>query len=286
MNEKFCNYSEKQFLAGFWNLHSTNPEEYSIKRFCFEKNFSVFKLSQIWEKFCSDFWRTFLAGFLKCVLRVKKKFLIENIWKEMTHQIVLFAFGRKFFEIWLVFSAGLPKVYSTCPRDHFQQNHVFSSEWFLIFHLFLNLERNESKCRGRISSKMSTLNSTCRAELFNRERLFLEKKLFLYFDFEVCQEKFRKIVDQGSYKPLIRIQRNDCRRQIGYGTVHLLLKCGIQTKNNRDCRENFFILFGLWAKNFVIIRKRFLAKWSSLHSTCPEEESLKRDLFCKSFSVF
>ena len=197
------------------------------------------------------FWR----GFQNCILSVQMTTLRKNKFLEETFFISFSDIQRKYFSFVKNFSAGLSKLHSTCPAEHFEEklvrkkyNYYFRTLSRKIFGLLAKVSRQG----GENWRSTGTL------------RPFFEKSNF----FIILGHWARKI-------------------SAGLSILHSTHPWHLE-KSFLLNKVNFLIFFGDWAKKIRASGTIFLAGWSKLHYTCPkkcyEEKQISRELFLISFS--
>ena len=170
------------FIETIWELNS-------LKKKTFPKSFwdTERVISGLLSKL---FWR----GFQNCILSVQMTTLRKNKFLEETFFISFSDIQRKYFSFVKNFSAGLSKLHSTCPAEHFEEklvrkkyNYYFRTLSRKIFGLLAKVSRQG----GENWRSTGTL------------RPFLKKVIFSSF-WDIELEKFR----QGCQYCILRIRDN------------------------------------------------------------------------------
>ena len=166
------------FIETIWELNS-------LKKNTFPKSFwdTERVISGLFSKL---FWR----GFQNCILSVQMTTLRKNKFLEKTFFISFSDIQRKYLSFVKNFSAGLSKLHSTCPAEHFEEKFVRKK----YNYFFRTLSRKIFGLLAKVS-RQGEENSRSKGTL----RPFLKKSNFFIILGNWAKKIFGRVVNTAFY---------------------------------------------------------------------------------------
>ena len=209
--------------------------------------------------------------------------LRKNKFLEETFFISFSDIQRKYLSFVKNFSAGLSKLHSTCPAEHFEEkfvrkkyNYYFRTLSRKIFGLLAKVFRQgeeNSRSKGTLRPFLKKSNFFIILGIWAKKnfrqgcqycilrirdiwrKVFCWRRLFFYSFSEIERKNLGLLAQffwQGCHNCIIRVHRDVMRKK-------------------QISRELFFISFSDIQRKYLSFVKNFSAGLSKLHSTCPAE---------------
>ena len=175
-------FSKKQ-STGLSKLLTTCPRWFFEEVFFWKSSFfiSSFGFERAFLVFCTNFCR---SGRQYCFLFVNCTSLWWNSFRQKVFSIIIFGYWSQFYRsLFKFFSTELMTLFSTSPKDKFEDKQMFWQKFLSLFSSFSNIERKKKVflVRNQLAG-LSKLLTTCPRWFI--EEVFFGKVLYSSFGFE------------------------------------------------------------------------------------------------------